>query len=311
MAARHVPPVPARPERRPPVIGYAELPVWVPGEILCASDDLGWHGVSQRSYRYHGQDVEIPPMDCFMLVHYEVGFTPMDRRFDGRWTRTSCASGVFSLLSNQAESHWHWTQGIVVSHVYLDNQMLCRLASEMQGRSVAEVRLHDVVSGADPLVTQLARLLREEAATGRAGCSLYAEALATQLGVHLLRHYATCHYRLPDGDARLSAAQARRLQDYVDDHLAEHLGLHDLAQVLGVGVCRMTRMLRTTWNTTAYRYVLDRRVERARQLVQMGNLPLKAVAAATGFADQAHMTRTLHARLGVTPGRLRTYPRIG
>ncbi|WP_157039412.1 hypothetical protein [Aquincola tertiaricarbonis] len=43
---------------RPPVIGHAELPVWVPGEILCASDDLGWHGVSQRSCRYHRQDVD-------------------------------------------------------------------------------------------------------------------------------------------------------------------------------------------------------------------------------------------------------------
>jgi AraC family transcriptional regulator len=34
-------------------------------------------------------------------------------------------------------------------------------------------------------------------------------------------------------------------------------------------------------------------------------MPLKAIAAATGFADQAHMTRTLRARLGVTPGQLR------
>lgn len=311
MPARYVPPVPAHPGHRPACIGFAELPVWVPGEILCASDDLGWHGVSQRSYRYHGQDVEIPPMDCFMLVHYEDGFTPMDRRFDGRWTRTSCASGVFSLLSNQADSHWHWTEGIVVSHVYLDNPMLCRLASEMEGRGVDEVRLHDVLSGADPLVTHLARLLREEAATGRAGCSLYAEALSIQLGVHLLRHYATCRYREPPAGDRLSPAQVRRLQAYVDDHLADDIRLDDLAQALGVGVCRMTRLLRATFHTTAYRYVVDRRVERVRQLVRLGDLPLKAVAAATGFSDQAHMTRTVRARLGVTPGQLRTYPRIG
>jgi AraC family transcriptional regulator len=51
--------------------------------------------------------------------------------------------------------------------------------------------------------------------------------------------------------------------------------------------------------------VLDRRVERARQLLSRGTLPLKAIAAATGFADQAHMTRTLRDRLGITPGQLR------
>lgn len=305
MQARYIPPVPAHPGQRPALIGHAELPVWVPGEILCASDDLGWHGVSQRSYRYRGQDVEIPPMDCFMIVQYEDGFTPMQRQFDGRWTRTHCAAGHFSLLSNAADSHWHWTEDIAVSHVYLENRLLCRLATEMQEREVEAVHLHDVLSGGDPVVTQLANLLRQEAATGQAGCSLYAEAVGIQLGVHLLRHYAACRFRAIRRPAQLSASQAQRLEDYVDAHLAGPITLEDMARAVGVGVCHLGRMLRGTWNTTAYRFVADRRVERARQLTRQGDLPLKAIAAAVGFADQAHMTRTLRARLGVTPGQLR------
>lgn len=305
MTARYTPPVPVHPGHRPASIGFADLPVWVPGEILCASDDLNWSGVSQRTYRYRGQDVEIPPMDCFMIVQYEDGFTPMERQFDGRWTRTSCAAGHFSLLSNAADSHWHWTEGIVVSHVYLENQLLCRLASEMEGRPVEQVLLHDVLSGADPIVTQLTQMLRHEAATSCAGCSLYAEALSMQLGIHLLRHYAACRFRTSDAAACLNPTQRRRLQEYVDSHLADTITLEDLAQVVGTGVCGLSRMLRATWGTTAYRYVVDRRVERARQLVQLGDLPLKAIASMTGFSDQAHMTRTLRSRLGVTPGQLR------
>lgn len=306
MPARYTPPVPDHPGHRPASIGFTELPVWVPGEILCASDDLAWSGVSQRSYRYRGQDVEIPPLDCFLIVQYEDGFTPMERQFDGRWTRTSCASGHFSLLSHEAESHWHWTEGIVVSHVYLENRLLCRLASEMEGRPVEQVLLHDVLAGADPIVTQLTQLLRNEAATGRAGCSLYAEGLSMQLGVHLLRHYAAFRFRDgPGASARLSAAQVRRLQEHVDSHLADTISLEDLAQAVGVGMCTLSRLLRATWGTTAHRYVVDRRVERARQLLRMGDLPLKAIAAATGFSDQAHMTRTLRARLGATPGQIR------
>lgn len=305
MTARLDPPIPPRPGHRPASIGYAELPAWVPGEILCASDDLNWSGVSQRSYRYRGQDVEIPPMDCFMIVQYEEGCTPMERRFDGRWTRTHCTTGHFSLLSNEAESHWHWTEDVVVSHVYLENQLLRRLASEMAGRPVEQVLLHDVLSGADPVVTQLTHLLRQEAATGQAGCSLYAEGLSLQLGVHLLRHYAACRFRAADGAVRLSPAQVRRLEEYVDSQLTHAIRLEDLAQAVGVGLSGLGRMLRATWGTTAHRYVVDRRVERARRLIQMGDLPLKAIAAAAGFSDQAHMTRTLRARLGVTPGRLR------
>lgn len=305
MAARFTPPVPAHPGHRPTSIGYAELPVWVPGEILCASDDLNWTGVSQRSYNYLGQDVEIPPTDCFMIVQYDNGFTPMERQFDGRWTRTRCATGHFSLLSNEADSHWHWTEGISVSHVYLENRLLCRLASEMEGRPVEQVLLHDVLSGTDPIITQLTHLLRQEAATGGVGCALYAEGLSMQLGVHLLRNYAACRFRLADRAARLSPTQVRRLQDYVDSHLAGKITLEGLAQAAGLGPCTLVRMLRATWGTTAHSYVVDRRVDRARRLAQKSDLPLKAIAATTGFSDQAHMTRTLRARLGVTPGQLR------
>ncbi len=65
-----------------------ELPIWVPGTVTCSSQELGWKEVSQCSYHYHGQDVEIPPMERFMVVRYHTGETPMDRQFDGQWTRT-------------------------------------------------------------------------------------------------------------------------------------------------------------------------------------------------------------------------------
>ncbi|MBP9119084.1 MAG: helix-turn-helix domain-containing protein, partial [Methyloversatilis sp.] len=52
-------------------------------------------------------------------------------------------------------------------------------------------------------------------------------------------------------------------------------------------------------------FVIDRRVKRAQQLLTIGDLAVKEVAASCGFADQAHMTRVLRARLGLTPAKLR------
>lgn len=240
-----------------------------------------------------------------MIVQYEDGLTPMDRQFDGRWTRTNCGPGQFSLLTHNADSHWHWTQGLVVSHIYLANDLLTRLAGDMLQRPVSDVKLYDVLSGADSTVQTLCRELRCEARTACSGGALYAEAVSLQLGVHLLRHYATFEFRTTGPVARLSPAQLERLRSYVDAHLSGPLTLQDMACALDMGPWTLNRRLRRTLGISAYKYLMDQRVEKAHLLLQKTDLALKEVAASTGFADQAHMTRMIKARLGMTPGQLR------
>jgi AraC-like DNA-binding protein len=53
-----------------------------------------------------------------------------------------------------------------------------------------------------------------------------------------------------------------------------------------------------------HRYLTARRVERARRLLLDGQSP-GAVAAATGFYDQAHLARHFKKLVGVPPGRYR------
>lgn len=287
------------------LIAPRELPVWVPGEVVSDSAGLGWKDIAQRSYRYHGQDVEIPPMDSFMIVQYRRGDTPMDRQVEGRWTRTHCRPGNFSLLSRSTDSHWHWTAGVEVSHLYLSNSLLCRVAGELQDREVEAVQLHDILRGSDPTVTQIAEGITREAHTQKPGGALYVEALSLQLAVHLLRDYATCALRkkrLPGG---LSARQLARLEDFVDTHLHEALSIEQMAEALGLGVWTFVRQLRRSLGCSAYAYVVERRLARARRLLQEGDLALKQIAATCGFADQPHLTRTFRAKLGVTPGRFR------
>ena len=300
------PPDPSGPFTPPPgLISVAELPKWVPGEIRSASDSLGWKDVAQRTYGYQGQDVEIPPLACFLIVHYRQGATPMDRQFDGRWTRTTCDPGHFSLLSRSADSHWHWTEDIEVSHVYLTEALMCRVATDMQDKAVAEVHLHDVLRGFDPVVSHIAGELTREAMHQGIGGPLYAEALSVQLAVHLLRAYASCSFQAPAEAGRLSAQDLQRLTDYVDAHLHHPITLQDMALALGMGVWTLNRHLKRTLNASAYAFVIERRLQRARELLSRSALSLTEVAAAAGFSDQAHLTRMFRARLGVTPGQYR------
>ena len=287
------------------LISPSELPLWVPGKIMCASDDLGWKGIAQRTYRYVGQDVEIPPMDTFMIVQYQHGETPMDRQVDGRWTRTRCRPGDFSLLSRSAELHWNWTAGIDVSHLYLSDSLMARVASDMQGKEVTQVHLHDVLHGSDPVVTHIGNEIMREAMERCIGGPLYVEALAVQLAVQLLRGYASCVFKTPADRGGLSGREVARLEEFIDANLQDAITLEGMAELLGMGVWTFNRQLRRTLGRSAYAFVVEKRIERAKHLLRSEELALKEIAASCGFSDQAHMTRMFRAKLGVTPGQFR------
>lgn len=295
------------PQRSRPdvLISPEELPLWVPGAVTCSSHDLGWKDVSQCSYHYHGQDVEIPPMERFMVVRYHSGETPMDRQFDGQWTRTKCQPGHFSLLSRAAESHWHWTDDVEVSHLYLSNELMSRVASDMMDKEVEEIRLHDVLRGSDPVVNGIVDSMTLEARSQTRGNALYAEALGVQLAVHLLRNYASCVERERARAGRLSHVQVSILREYIDAHLQDTITLAELAEVLGLGIWTFGRQVRQTLGCTAQSLVMKHRIERARALLSCDQLALKQVAAACGFSDQAHMTRSFRTHTGLTPGAFR------
>lgn len=282
-----------------------ELPVWVPGETLVESRGLGWTGVSQRSFLYKGQDVLIPPMDDFMIVQYRQGLTPMDREFDGRWTRTQCGPGDFSLLSRAMQSHWSWTEGLHVAHIYLSNDLMARVARDICDGEIGVICLHDVLQGNDPVIGHIADQLTQEAAQSGTAGPLYAEALSIQLAVHLLRHYASITQKPCKRRHGFSQSEMTRLNEYIDSELAAGLTLERLAESLDLGVWALNLRLRQTIGKSPYAYVQEKRVSQASDLLCKSDLPIKAVAAACGFSDQAHMTRALRKALGTTPAQLR------
>jgi AraC family transcriptional regulator len=287
-----------------------ELPKWVPGKVLSASDALGWKDVEQRTYRYVGQDVAVPGIDHFVIVRYCAGGTRMERRFDGRWTRTHCAPGDLSLLTRSQGSHWHWTEDIDVSHVYLSEALVSRVATDVMERSVAEVQLHDVLRTQDATLTAIVDAITREAHQQGIGGALYVEALGTQLAVQLLRRYACVTF--PDSVAGgcLSRGQVGRLVEYIEARLNEPISLDDLATVVGMGVCTFSRHFRETLGRAPHAFVIDRRVERAKRMLSQGDLAVKEVASSCGFADQAHLTRVFRCRLGTTPAQLRRESRV-
>ena len=145
------------------IIKPSEVPKYVPGAVTAASDDLGWNGVWLRGYRYAALDVIVPPVRDFTIISYCRGATLMERRCEGAWTKTHCAPGDVSLLTRSQRSHWHWTEEIDVSHVYLTDNLVSEVCAEVTDRCFADVQLHDVLKSHDPIVTAAVAAITREA----------------------------------------------------------------------------------------------------------------------------------------------------
>jgi AraC family transcriptional regulator len=146
-----------------------------------------------------------------------------------------------------------------------------------------------------------------ELTAGGGGGPLAAESLANVLAVHLLRHALAP--RLPERgrDGALPRGRLRAVVEYVEEHLDAGPTLERMAAVAGLSAYHFARQFKAATGLPPHQYVIARRVERAKHLLQGGaDLSLAQVAACTGFSDQSQFSRHFKRLVGVTPGQFRT-----
>ena len=101
-------------------------------------------------------------------------------------------------------------------------------------------------------------------------------------------------------------AAMRIAQEFIEAHLDQSISLATLAGVTGLSLFHFCRVFETAHGMPPAAYVRNRRVHRARQLIEAG-ATLADAAVRAGFADQPHMTRQFRAVLGVTPAQWRAH----
>jgi transcriptional regulator of acetoin/glycerol metabolism/AraC-like DNA-binding protein len=109
----------------------------------------------------------------------------------------------------------------------------------------------------------------------------------------------------PQAHGGLSPAAMRRVREYVDAHLGASMDLAMLAGIAGASIHHFARGFKQSAGVTPHHYLVQKRVERARDLLAQTDLPLSEIAYAVGFSDQSHLARHFRQMLGVTPGQFR------
>ena len=103
---------------------------------------------------------------------------------------------------------------------------------------------------------------------------------------------------------RVDHLAQRRVHDYLREHAAEHLRLADLAAIASMSRFRLTRQFEKAYGLPLHAYQVHLRLAEAKRRLGAG-VPIAAVAADLGFADQSHLHRRFKGAFGMTPGEWR------
>ncbi|MEU9590210.1 AraC family transcriptional regulator [Streptomyces sp. NPDC048219] len=175
--------------------------------------------------------------------------------------------------------------------LYLDTS---RLGEELIGRAV------DAPDLRDPVLRR--RVGQVHAALALPGDELEAESRLTLIGDRLHAHLRP---RGASRSPRPDPVLARRLRELLDERVVEGVGLGEAGGLVSAHPAHLVRAFSTAYGIAPHQYLMSRRVDLARRLLLAGRAPAE-VAGATGFYDQAHLTRHFKRLVGVTPGRYRT-----
>jgi transcriptional regulator GlxA family with amidase domain len=99
----------------------------------------------------------------------------------------------------------------------------------------------------------------------------------------------------------LARWQLRLALEFLEAHLAEDIGLDELAHLVGISQSQFARAFKVSTGLPPYQWCLRNRVKRAQEMLLNGSDSLADTAIQNGFADQSHFTKTFRRVTGATP----------
>jgi AraC family transcriptional regulator len=134
------------------------------------------------------------------------------------------------------------------------------------------------------------------------GGRLFADSLAAALAARLLALQS--RRPVPSPGRALPAWRLRHVLEYIEANLDQDLALAELAGVAGFSLSHFKPLFRQAVGMPAHRFVLERRVERARTRLLEGRASLTDIALEAGFAHPGHMARCMRRLLGMSPSQI-------
>lgn len=223
-----------------------------------------------------------------------------ERWLDGKLKRETRSKGDIAIIPTGISHRCNWNAPAQFMILAIESALLKQVGQDWVNPDRIELIPH-FMTEQDALIQGIFCALRDELESGKIGGDLLIESLKTTLAIYLLRNYCTTKPKLSSYADGLSFLKLQQVTEYINDHLHQDVKLIELAALAQMSPYHFLRLFKQSMGVTPHQYILQRRIEKAKCLLQRGELSIAEVAASVGFCDQSHFTRYFKRIVGVTP----------
>ena len=94
---------------------------------------------------------------------------------------------------------------------------------------------------------------------------------------------------------------------WLEHHYMQDVSLDQAAEAMGMSSFYFSRFFRTSYNQTFLEYLTAYRIDRAVELLQQTDIPVREIAVRVGYTDANYFTKVFKRHLGVTPTEYRNH----
>jgi AraC family transcriptional regulator len=240
---------------------------------------------------------ELPETDELILAYHRGGSSSVRAVWGDSRSRSRSTPGLLSLIPPGHRVAYYTGGQVSFTTVHVSRLAL----SEVLQLGACEL-IHERFAFRDPFVASCVDSLLREARLPDRWTPRFVSAVTEALLLHLVRRSP-----VDGGASRVLSPEARiaDLRSRMELNLAGDLSLESLASDTGLSRAHFARTFRQVVGEPPHRYVMVRRIEKAKRLLSESHLALSEIAQEAGFCSQSHLTRVFRTNLGQTPQQYR------
>ncbi|WP_158746929.1 AraC family transcriptional regulator [Acidisphaera sp. L21] len=213
-----------------------------------------------------------------------------------------CSPGTVSIYDVQQELAVSITDPLDVVRIFIPRTALVEIGRESGVRQVTGFNFRHGDATDDPVISSLVSSLLPSVGAPEAAFGLFVDHVMLALLTYVGRAYGAVDYTRRAARGKLAPWQERRAKEMLEADLNSNLRTAALAEACGLSPSHFARAFRQSTGLPPHRWLLNRRVDRAKELMLTTGMSLPDLAAACGFSDQSHLSRVFERVVGVPPG---------